>query len=684
MIGPGNFLAELKRRNVVRVAFVYGIVSWLLLQIVDIVVPLLDLPEWVGRFFLLLIAVGLPLALIFAWAFEMTPDGLKLEKHVDRSQSITPETGRKLDFMIIAVLLFAVVLFALDKFVWVDEQGAEPVANQGLELAETVSRRSVAVLPFASRSANVDDAFFVDGMHDDVLTQLARIGSLKVISRTSVMEYRDTTKNMRTIGEELGVATILEGGVQRAGDRVRINMQLIDAVTDEHLWANTFDRQLTTANIFAIQSEIAAAIAEALHAALSPGEQQALAIIPTQNLQAYDYYQRGRAIQRNTSQQSLAKQLQLYQQAVSLDPDFALAQTAVGEAYLDRYWFYGRNKTDLASARVAIDTAFASNPGMPEAHVALSDYYYHGFLDYDKALEQLDIAIPQLPGNANAYAIRAFILRRRGDFAASIPDLDHAIELDPRNALWPLELANTYGQLHQFKRADEYLDKAVQLSPNDYGIRLSRAYNAIGLNIDSTAMRDFMADPTVPTDPDLEFSRWDSAMMDHDYALALDAIDRRQSEVLDVQYYYRPWDLTRGLTEFYLGDRSKAAGFFDAVTGVLQSKSKDSPDDPRIFTALGFAYAGLGRRDEAIAAAQRATDLLPVSKDAMNGPEYVVDFAHTYMMLGDNDAAIDKLDELFSKPNNWNTNLILRDPAFDNLHNEPAFKALVEKYRDRN
>ncbi len=680
----GNFLTELKRRNVVRVALVYSIVAWLLLQIVDITVPLLGLPDWVGKFFLLLIAIGFPLALIFAWAFEITPEGLKLEKHVDRSQSVTAETGRKLDFMIIAVLLFAVALFALDKFVWIDEQVVKPVDTPELEIAEPVSRRSVAVLPFASRSANEDDAFFVDGMHDDVLTHLAKIGSLKVISRTSVMEYRDTTKNMRTIGKELGVSTILEGGVQRAGDRVRINMQLIDAVTDEHLWADSYDRQLTTANIFAIQSEIAGAVADALHAALSPAEQQALANIPTDNLQAYDYFQRGRAIQRNSSQQNLEKRIQLYEQAVSLDPNFALAQTAVGQAYMDRYWFYGRNKSDLASAREAIDAAFELSPELPDAHVAMADYYYHGFLDYQRALERLDIAIPLVPGNAQAYAIRSFILRRKGEIAESIPDLDHAMVLDPRNALWPNELAYTYSQLHQFKRADEYFDKAVQLSPNDYGIRLARSYNDIALDIDSTALRDLMTDPTAPADPDLDFSRWDSAMLDHDYALAMDAAERSQSEVLDVQYYYRPWDLMRGLTEFYLGDPAKAAGFFASVTAILKSKSKDSPDDPRIFTALGFAYAGLGRRDEAIAAAQQATDLLPVSKDAMNGPEYVVDFAHTYAMLGDNDAAIEKLDEFLSKPNAWSTNLILRDPAFDKLHDEPAFKALVDKMRGKN
>ena len=682
---PGNFLTELKRRNVVRVAFVYGIVAWLLLQIVDIVVPLLELPDWVGKFFLLLIAIGLPLALIFAWAFEMTPDGLKLEKHVDRSQSVTVETGRKLDFMIIAVLLFAVALFALDKFVWVDEQAPELViAAEGAAVADPVSRQSVAVLPFANRSANEDDLYFVQGMHDDVLTHLARIGSLKVISRTSVMEYRDTTKNMRTIGKELGVATILEGGVQRAGDRVRINMQLIDAVTDEHLWADTYDRQLTTANIFAIQSEIASAIAAALHATLSPTEQQALASIPTENLRAYDFFQRGRAIQRNAGVTAQERRLQLFEQAVSLDPGFALAHVALASAYMDRYWFYGRDKSDLTLARTAIDKGFELSPGMPEAHIARSDYYYHGFLDYDRALEQLDIAIPMVPGNAEAYAIRSFILRRRGNFDDSIPDLERAIDLDPRNALWPFELGNTYGHVGRWDRAVSYYDRAIQLSPNDPYARLIRAYALIALDIDSTALRDMLADPTLPDEPDLVLSRWYSAMQDRDYDLAMDAIGRSESEVLDIQNDFFPLDLLRGQTEFYLGDSYKATGYFESAKAVLESKSKDSPKDPRIFSALGFVHAGLGDKEKALEAAQAAYELLPVSVDAMAGPVYVFNYAVTYAMLDRRDAAIAKLEELLSRPNGWSLNLVLLYPEFEKLHDEPAFKALMDRMRQKN
>ncbi|MCH8221645.1 MAG: tetratricopeptide repeat protein [Proteobacteria bacterium] len=682
---PGNFLTELKRRNVVRVAFVYGIVAWLLLQIVDIVVPLLELPDWVGKFFLLLIAIGLPLALIFAWAFEMTPDGLKLEKHVDRSQSVTAETGRKLDFMIIAVLLFAVALFALDKFVWVDEQAPELViAAEGTAVADPVSRQSVAVLPFANRSANKDDLYFVQGMHDDVLTHLARIGSLKVISRTSVMEYRDTTKNMRTIGKELGVATILEGGVQRAGDRVRINMQLIDAVTDEHLWADSYDRQLTTANIFAIQSEIASAIAEALHATLSPAEQQALANIPTENLQAYDFFQRGRAIQRNAGIKAQERRLQLFEQAVSLDPGFALAHVALASAYMDRYWFFGRDKSDLTLARTAIDKGFELRPGMPEAHIALSDYYYHGFLDYDRALEQLYIAIPMVPGNGEAYAIRSFILRRRGNFDDSIPDLERAIDLDPRNALWPFELGNTYGHVGRWDRAVSYYDRAIQLSPNDPYARLIRAYALIALDIDSTALRDMLADPTLPDEPDLVLSRWYSAMQDRDYDLAMDAIGRSESEVLDIQNDFFPLDLLRGQTEFYLGDSYKATGYFESAKAVLESKSKDSPKDPRIFSALGFVHAGLGDKEKALEAAQAAYELLPVSVDAMAGPVYVFNYAVTYAMLDRRDAAIAKLEELLSRPNGWSLNLVLLYPEFEKLHDEPAFKALMDRMRQKN
>jgi len=255
-LGGNGFFRELRRRNVFRVAIAFLIVAWLLLQVVDILVPILALPDWVGRFVFLLLVIGFPISLLFAWAFELTPEGVKLEKNVDRTESITPSTGRKLDFTIIGVLVVALGVSMYANFDEdVEPDSVSPVAeiepdDESAEVLATAGKASIAVLPFANRSADESDAFFVDGMHDDLLTQLAKISALKVISRTSVLQYRDTEKSMKVIGDELGVTTLLEGGVQRAGDRIRINVQLIDANTDEHIWAETYNRELTVDNIF--------------------------------------------------------------------------------------------------------------------------------------------------------------------------------------------------------------------------------------------------------------------------------------------------------------------------------------------------------------------------------------------------------------------------------------------------
>jgi TolB-like protein len=268
-----SFFAELRRRNVFRVGVAYAIVAWLVVEISSVVFPALNLPDWTLTFFIVLFIIGFPFALIFAWAYELTPEGLKKEKDVDRSQSITTRTGRKLDFMIIGVMAVAIAYFLVDKFVWVGEEPAT-------DITVSEDRKSIAVLPFANRSANEEDAFFVDGIHDDLLTLLAKLGDLKVIARTTMVRL-DPGMSMQDIGSKLGVATIVEGGVQRAGDRVRINAQLIDARTEVHLWAETYDRELTAANIFAVQTEIATAIAEALQATLSPQEQERL--LPSRN-----------------------------------------------------------------------------------------------------------------------------------------------------------------------------------------------------------------------------------------------------------------------------------------------------------------------------------------------------------------------------------------------------------------
>jgi TolB-like protein len=340
-----KLFSELKRRNVFKVAAAYIVVGWLILQVGEVLSPALRLPDWVLSTLAFFIILGFPLALFFAWAFELTPEGLKKEKDVDRSESITHVTGQKLNRVTAGLLVVAVAYILWDVLVRTDGEDNHEIGSGTLSSsAETVPDRgsagaqdqtgdrapandkSIAVLPFQNRSANEENAsFFADGVHDELLTNLSKIGDLKVISRTSVMRFRETEQSMREIGEELGVATLLEGGVQRAGDQLRVNVQLIEARTDEHLWAESYDRELTAENIFAIQSDIALAIADALEAALSPELQEDLQRTPTTSLEAYELYLQAAQLSDHQNWESLEQALELSERAAALDPEFQQA-----------------------------------------------------------------------------------------------------------------------------------------------------------------------------------------------------------------------------------------------------------------------------------------------------------------------------------------------------------------------
>lgn len=335
-----SFFNELKRRNVFKVGVAYLITAWLLVQVADMLLDNMDAPPWVLQAIFVVLLVGLFVTVLVAWAFELTPEGIKKEKDVDRSQSITPQTGRKLNAAIITILVLALGYFAWDKFIVRPPQDADTVLVVSEDPVEDVEEpalptdKSIAVLPFLNRSNQEEDEFFTSGIHDDLLTQLAQISSLRVISRTSVVQFKGTSKTIREIAELLGVATILEGGVQRAGNQVRINMQLIDAATDAHLWAETFDRELTANNIFSIQSEIATAVTEAMRATLSPEEQQRISAVPTENMQALEEYFKGRAELDQRTVPAIESSRLRFEQARQLDPDFALAYAGEAQAIM--------------------------------------------------------------------------------------------------------------------------------------------------------------------------------------------------------------------------------------------------------------------------------------------------------------------------------------------------------------
>ena len=367
-----SLIAELKRRNVFRVGVAYAIVAWLLVEVASVVLPTFKAPEWVMQVFTFLVVLGFPLALILAWAFELTPEGFKLDTEVDSTEPVTRNARSNLDLAIIGLLVLAVVYFAVDKFVLEAEPEQAEVAAVQVPAAEPTPReKSIAVLLFDNLSGDDATQPFTKGIHDDILTQLSKIRALKVIARTT-MERLDSTLSIPEIGTKLGVATVLEGGVQRAGERVRINVQLIDCSDEAHLWAETYDRELTAANIFSIQSEIAKIVADALRATLTPEEQDRIATVPTENLAAYEAYLLGNQRKAKYTIASTAEAIEYFQQAIELDPKFALAYVGLTESYLNQFDDSGFPPAEmLARAQAAADKALELDDRLAEAHVAL-------------------------------------------------------------------------------------------------------------------------------------------------------------------------------------------------------------------------------------------------------------------------------------------------------------------------
>ena len=473
-----SFFAELKRRNVIKVAAAYVIIGWLIMQAGEVMGPALHLPEWVNSLLAFFLILGFPLAMFFAWAYEMTPEGLKKEKEVEPSNSITSTTGQKLNYTIIALLIVA-----LGYFVWQSQSRqynntpgntlgtptaiATPTETPASTKADTKSpdKKSIAVIPFRNRSANEENAeFFSDGIHDELLTNLAKIKELKVISRTSVMAYRDTTKNLRQIGEELGVANILEGGVQRAGDAVRINVQLIDAATDEHLWAKVYDRQLTAENLFNIQTEIAREIANALEATLSPQEQQQLAMIPTTNLEAYDNLLLARQLIERGNWQGMREAQSYLKKAIELDANFVEAYVQLARSYHN---LLSTGATTLEAIDTdwiqTIQTALSLDKNNAPAYATLAQYQWKKGL---KGVEQNFEKARQLePGNADILTMYATYLRKTFHPDQALPLYQMARASDPLSIYILYGLARIYETRRELDKALEFYVKIRQIDP---------------------------------------------------------------------------------------------------------------------------------------------------------------------------------------------------------------------------
>ena len=668
------FLEELKRRNVVRVGLAYLVVAWLVLQMGEVIFELLEVPAWAGKLLIAFLLLGLPIALFFAWAFELTPEGIKLEKDVDRSESITRTTGRKLDYMIIAVLVVAVGFLVVHNYV---PDSGKPVAALPNE-----SLKSIAVLPFENRSAEADTQYFADGIHDDLLTQLARIGDLKVISRTSVLEYRDTQKNMRQIGTELGVATLLEGAVQRAGNRVRINAQLIDAATDDHLWAETFDKELTPDNIFDIQTDIARAIADALAATLVPTALTAHnESAPTQNQEAYDLYLKAKSIERDATTEAMSARIALYEEALALDPGFALAEGEMAYDYMDRYWFGARDTRDRDLARQAIERALARDPDNSRLQWIWADSLYHGDLDLDGALAALERAEQGMPGSADVYKLRGWIQRRAGRYDIAIQAIEHAINLDPRNQQLVADAIWSYlftGNLERARWAGERamamddLAPSLQLWVHAVDALMLGELESIGKVLQKT-----------PND-DLGILRHLALLVPFVERRFDDALERLASMEADpvlCQWCLWPHSYVRARIAHARGESELAMQEAGTALEDLDRLENERGAHALVAVARALMYAILGRDEAARAEADRATELYPIERDRPGGSTYLAERLRVLAIVADTEElAAEMAEYLGLEAKIQYVDYLLLDPVFDRHRNHPAIQGLVRQY----
>ena len=674
-----GLFAELKRRNVVRVGIAYLVVGWIILQILDVIVEPLRLPDWTATLVLVLLAIGLPLALLFSWAFELTPEGVKKTAEVDRDASITPSTGRKLDFIIIAALVLALGYFVWDKFGAEDEpKKAEQVAE-----AQTPDTKSVAVLPFQNLSRDVANAQFTDGLHDDLLTQLAKIRDLKVISRTSTLEYRDTTKNMRTIGQELGVAAIMEGGVQRAGNRVRINVQLIDTATDQHLWAETYDRELSLENIFDIQSEIARNIATALKVTLGEAAADAGFEAPTQSLAAYEAYLKGRlAFQiSDFSLESLSSVRDHYLRAIDEDPEFALAWAALAEINDYIFWYVDRSDENRAATLAAAEKALELAPDLPEAHYAMAHYYYHGLLDYDRALAELAIAEDGMSGTSPFHLIRGAVLRRSGNFEAAVSDFVKGADLDPKNAIVQIDAIFTLNIVRRFAKADARADR-LQDTPQ---YRIPYALQ----KPQSIYSRSGDPGPALAIYDRLENGDFGGLVDPTDYFELLQVTGRYDDALALVERnVWTPWrdfdsffpkDYFRALALFATDAAAAKAPLERALAG-FDARLAVATDDPNFYAGKSLMLALLGHDDKAVAAVRRAMEILPMERDAWAGVLFIGNMATVLAIVGRYDEALEYLDRYLSLPPAESLRAFMNFYPLAKLEDHPGFAALVEKH----
>ena len=668
-----RFFAELKRRNVYRVAIAYAVVGWLVMQVAATVVPALHLPGAITTAVVVLVLLGFPIALVLAWAFELTPEGIQLTPEAAGEVRRKPPMRRGVFWSLVA--LGAVAGMALSVY-FVRQRSASPGATATLP----AGKRAVAVLPFENLSEDKANAYFADGMQDEIITRLAKVGDLKVISRTSTLPYRTRPEKLTEIARQLGVGHVVEGSVQKIGDRVRINVQLIEAATDDHLWAELYDRNV--ADVFAMQTEVATKIASSLQAKLSGREQKAMAAKPTENMAAYDMYLRGIDYYSLPGQTPTHERLaaDAFAEAVRIDPDFAQAWAMLARVSSSLYFLHiDRTPARQEIARSAAETATRLSPNAPETLLANAYFRYHVQRDDEGARELFEHFRREVPNSSEALEALARIARRQNRWRDCVRLFEEASKLNPRDAHVFMDRSWTFSMVRDHAATLEMLEQAEAIAPADVDVLENKAslFMAVG---DLVAARAAVEKIPATKQTDVRVillfyeRRYDEAAR-----LLEQKLSRAERPVIPADgATSHEW---LGLIRARAGDAAGAKQAYLTAREELQKLAREQPENIHIAGALARAEAGLGNKEAALREAERGVAVLPFSEDPVFAPITEENLAGVEAQVGEHDRAITRLERLLRTPYGAYPVTIARlrlDPLWDPLREHPRFKAIVE------
>lgn len=679
-----SLIRDLHRRHVWQVLLVYLGTAYGGLEALDLFIDRLDVPEWTFRMAAVLLALGLPFVLLTAY---LQPEPLlEDEEDIERPTasgahgSVERPLAQQIftwrNALVGGLVAFSLGGLATAAVMWLG--GGPDVAFSRPEEASFV-----AVLPFENLSRAEGALPFTDGVHDDLLTQLSKLSSLRVINRGSLMEYRDSPLSAEEVAAELGVSYIVRGGVQKVADQVRVNAHLVDVGTGEQLWAETFDGRLSAETVFDIQSTMAARIASALEAELGPETAERIARRPTDDLRAYELHvQAKEIIRRGIDRDSQGAAMALWEQAVELDPSFALAHAYLSIHHTLRWaWHIDDSPARLELGRASAERALALDPELAEAHVAMARYHYRGHLAYEEALEELETARRLQPSNSEVLHTIGAVRRRQGRFEEALELQKEVVELDPRNAVELWQLGITQRFLRDYEGANRSLNRAIELAPT-YGIPYGwKADNLVLADGDTDAARRALDrwESVVGTAEGTVRRRARFKTLDRDYEAALSLYSTIPADrVHDDHLYYRPHHLHLAEANHYLGRPEAARRHWEAARGHLEARLRDSPEDPRLHGSLGVALAGLGEHDEAVRHARRAVELMPVEEEAFRGPHRLEELARVHAMTGRREEALKTLRRLLEIPSFMSVPWVRIDPRWDPLREDPRFASMLE------